>query len=335
MNALVPFRNTDLALIRKTVAKDCDQQEFDMFIHIAKAIGLDPLRRQIYAFVFGKDKGEGERQLTVVTGIDGYRTISDRTGNYRPDNQPPRYTYDDALKSPTNPHGIETCEVSVFKYSHGEWHEAPGLVYWDEFVPTGYRKEDVLWEDKVSKNGKPYKKKSIKEGAVPVVDPSKTGWVKMGRNQIAKCAEAQAHRKAFPNDFAGVLVEEEVHRRMSEDLTASEMADQVEKEDRLARIGGPDTYIIDWMDGGELQNVTGGRLADQVMAFVATCEGQPSAIKAFRDRNRVALQQFWANHKSDALALRNKLDEAEKKAMATDQVDLEDAIASQPAAAST
>jgi hypothetical protein len=54
MNAIVPFSNTDLALIRRTVAKDCLPHEFDQFIHICRAIGLDPLRRQIYAFVFGK-----------------------------------------------------------------------------------------------------------------------------------------------------------------------------------------------------------------------------------------------------------------------------------------
>lgn len=334
MNALVPFRNSDLALIRKTVAKDCDPQEFDMFIHIAKAVGLDPLRRQIYAFVFGKGKKPADRQLTVVTAIDGYRTISDRSGNYRPDNKKPRYTYDEKLKSAANPHGIEACEVSIYKHSHGEWHEVPGFVYWDEFCPTVFKDEDCTWIETGEKwpDGNPKKKKVVKDGAVPIVDPSKAGWVKMGRNQIAKCAEAQAHRKAFPNDFAGVLVEEEVHRRMSEDLTASEIADQVEKEDRLARIGGPDTYIIDWMDGGELMNVPGGNLADQVMAFVATCEGQPSAIKAFRDRNRVALQQFWANHKSDALALRNHLDAAEKKAMEADVVGGQEAIAQENAA---
>jgi hypothetical protein len=85
------------------------------------------------------------------------------------------------------------------------------------------------------------------------------------------------------------------------------------------------------MDGGELMNVPGGKLADQVMAFVATCEGQPSAIKAFRDRNRTVLKQFWANHKSDALALRDQLDAAEKKAMEADVVGGQDAIAGEAA----
>ena len=73
----------------------------------------------------------------------------------------------------------------------------------------------------------------------------------------------------------------------------------------------------------ELQNVTGGKLADQVMAFAKTCEGQPSAIRAFRDRNRVSFQQFWANHRSDALDLRDELDAAEKKAMEMERIDLE------------
>lgn len=310
MNALVEFERKELALIRNTVAKDCSPQEFDMFIHIAKAVGLDPLRRQIYAFVFGKGKGESERQLTVVTAIDGYRTISERSGNYRPDDRPPRYTYDEALKSPTNPHGIETCTVSVHKYSHGGWHEVPGFVYWDEFVPTGYRKEDVEWKDGKRRDGSSYRFMEVKEGAELVVDPSKTGWVKMPRNQIAKCAEAQAHRKAFPNDFSGVLVEEEVHQRMSQDLTASEAADIAEQEDRLAKIGGRNTLIVDWMDGKNLASVPANDFFGLAMDFIKGCDGEPSTIRAWQDRNRETLRQFWGIKGDEALQLKKELESA-------------------------
>lgn len=310
MNALVTFKEQELALIRRTVAKDCSPTEFDMFIHIARHVGLDPLRRQIYAFVFGKGKQDSDRQLTVVTAIDGYRTISERTGNYRPDNKKPRYVYDPDLKSSANPLGIESCEVSVFKFSHGEWHEAPGLVYWDEFCPTGYRDEDCTWIDtgETWPNGKPKRKKLPKEGAVLHVDQSKTGWVRSPRNQIAKCAEAQAHRKAFPNDFSGVEVEEEVHRRMSEELTASELADHAELVDRQARIGGPNVIIVDWLDGQQLAPVPAEQLLGQAMDFVR--REDPTTVQVWCDRNSASLKQFWGAKPAEALELKKEIERA-------------------------
>jgi phage recombination protein Bet len=312
MNALVTFKDHELALIRKTVAKDCEREEFDQFIHIARAVGLDPLRRQIYAFVFGKGKKESDRKLTVVTGIDGYRAISERSGCYRPDDRAPRIEYDADLKSPANPLGIVRAEVTLYKYAHGDWHAVPGEAYWDEYCPTNYRDEDCVWIDtgETWKDGKPKRKKVPKEGAVLHVDQSKTGWVKSPRNQIAKCAEAQAHRKGWPNDFAGLEVQEEVDRRMTIDLTATELADHAEVLERQARIGGAETYIIDWLDSSPLEAVPGGQFADRVIAFLKSCDGEPSTVDVFQQRNAAVLKQFWAARKSDALALKKEFEDA-------------------------
>ena len=58
MIAVVPLRGSPgtydprtLALIRRTVAAGCSDDEFDLFVHTARHLGLDPLRRQIYAFI--------------------------------------------------------------------------------------------------------------------------------------------------------------------------------------------------------------------------------------------------------------------------------------------
>jgi hypothetical protein len=42
----------DLALIRRAVASDTTDDEFALFIHWARSLRLDPLRRQVHAFVF-------------------------------------------------------------------------------------------------------------------------------------------------------------------------------------------------------------------------------------------------------------------------------------------
>jgi phage recombination protein Bet len=334
MNAVVQFEAKQIALIKQTVAKDANDDEFNLFIEMCKARGLNPLTRQVYCFIFNKENKN--RQMTIVVSRDGQRSIAERTGAYRPDERAPRFEYSEADKNPeTNPLGLVSAEVTVYKHAHGEWFPVPEVAHYDEYAPIteggegGFEWVDTgeTWPD----TGKPKKKKVPIGETVQMLDPGKPNWRKMPRIMLAKCAEMAALRKAFPDDFGGLYGEGELDRGEVLDLTPSEMAEKSAKENRLARIGGPDTYIIDWMDGGELMNVPGGKLADQVMAFVATCEGQPSAIKAFRDRNRTVLQQFWANHKSDALALRNHLDAAEKKAMEADVVGGQDAIAGEAA----
>ena len=78
------FSAQQLALIRRTVAKDCNPSEFDLFVEICKRVRLDPFRRQIYAQVYSKNSID-KRQMVVITGIDGFRAVAARNNNYRPD----------------------------------------------------------------------------------------------------------------------------------------------------------------------------------------------------------------------------------------------------------
>lgn len=278
-NALILAEGKQLELIRRTVARDCDPAEFDQFIHICKAVRLDPLRRQIYAFVFGKDNPKF-RRMSVVTGIDGYRAIAERTKNYRPDNQAPRIEYDPAAKDPRkNPLGIVRAEVTVYKHSHGEWFPVVGEAYWDEYAPI---KGDVL-------------------------DEKKDNWRKMARVMIAKCAEAQALRKAWPDDFAGLDVEEETDRLAAVDLTATELADEAASAKRFELIGGANAITVDWCDGEPLQRVPVGQFGDRVMRFIRET---PDKAAFFQERNADSLKEYWAKDKSGALELKRAFEAA-------------------------
>ena len=145
-NVVKHFSPSQLALIQRTAAKDCNPDEFNQFMHTAQHMGLDPIRRQIYAFVYSKNN-PAKRTMSIVTSIDGFRSIAARTGDYRPDDNATEFTYSDDEKDPqTNPLGIVKARVTIYKFSHGDWHAVTAEAYWTEYAPPqrdlGARRKD-------------------------------------------------------------------------------------------------------------------------------------------------------------------------------------------------
>jgi phage recombination protein Bet len=278
-----------VALIKRTVAKDTTPAEFDQFLHICKAVRLDPIRRQIYCFIMSKNDPK-KRQMTIVTSIGGYRAIAERTGNYRPGRV--ETTLGEKKDPACNPVGISHATATVYKYVHGEWHEVVETAYWSEFAPL---KE--IWED-----DKPSGKFQL--------DPRKDNWRRMPRVMIEKCAEAKALRRGWPDDFDGLLAEDEMDRAHTLDLTATELAEAGEQATRLEAIGGGNKILMDWMDGEPLVPVPVGKLADQAIDFIRKNKDEPSSILAWRERNRHGLQEFWAKDKDAALAVKTEIEKA-------------------------
>lgn len=308
-----------LALIKRTVAADTNQDEFDLFIHTARHLGLDPLRRQIYAFVFSKDDPT-KRKMSIVTAIDGFRTIAERTGNYRPDEDAPELYYDAGLMSPANPLGLVKAVVRVYKFSHGSWHKATAEAYWEEYAPIkepddafDWKDTGEFWPDKKTglPTNRPKKRKVRREGVFePVLDTSGP-WGKNPRGMLPKCAEALVLRKAWPDAFSGVYAQEEMDKSLL-DLLPSEAAQQGAQAERLARIGGSNAILIDWMKGeySPLESVPVGQLADRAMAFIREHKEEPSIIRIWGEKNRHGLRQFWGMAPGDALAVKAEVEKA-------------------------
>lgn len=287
-----------LALIKRTVAHDCNNDEFDLFVHMARALKLDPLRRQIYAFVFSKNDAT-KRRMSIITGIDGFRTIAERTGNYRPDEDEPTYEIDHDLKGSNNPAGIVKVTVRVWKFSHGDWHKVTASAYWEEYAPL---KEEWAYDEAKGKK-QPTGRFSLDTSG---------NWGKMPRLMLAKVAEALALRKAWPDDFSNVYAAEEVDRARVIDATPAELAQQGEIEERMERIGGP-ALTVDWMaDGSPLEAVPVGVFADRAMSFLKEHSEEPSQILMWKNRNRIALREFWAHQKADALELNKEIERITK-----------------------
>lgn len=316
-----------VALVKRTAAKDCNEDEFNQFVTVCRELGLSPLRKQIYAFVFGKDDPE-RRNMALVVGIDGGRSIAARSGNYRPDDHPPVWVFDETAKNPlTNPHGIVSCTVGVYHRPtrNDPFERITATVFWDEFAPIIRTADADAYEwvgtgqyypESHKRAGREIQRKQLRPGASANVterlDPKKEQWIRGGRHKISLCAEMQALRRGWPEDMSRVYVEEETERAAAvidadySDLTPAQMVNQADVDARLERLGGPALFAT-FDDAGTLERVPHGQFADRMLA--ATSSLVPAAVAALVDRNREALKEFWAYNKNDALELRRILEQ--------------------------
>ncbi|WP_341893787.1 phage recombination protein Bet [Ferrovibrio terrae] len=313
------YNGSQLALIQKTVAKNCNTGEFDLFMEVCRRVKLDPFRKQIHAVVYSKDNAD-KRKMSIITGIDGFRAVAARCGDYRPDDQEPELSYDEAEKSPANPLGLVKAVVRCFKLGPDkQWHPVVGVAYWNEFAPIktkGTSNDDYDWIETGETwpdSGKPKKRKQLKPGAVEVqyVDGN---WASMPRVMIAKCAEAQALRKGWPEDLSGIYAAEEMDRVRAEELSASEMVEQHQQDNRLKLVSAKDSVPLIFEAGASVEMVPLGKVADRILAFLEASQS-PTQIDAFRETNRAGLQTYWALNKSEALeiktAIENRIKELE------------------------
>ncbi|MDR9781634.1 phage recombination protein Bet [Rhizobium redzepovicii] len=300
MNAVTKFDMSprQIALVKTTVAKDTNDEEFNLYMEVAKAKGLDPFLGQIIPMVFNKDK-PAKRKMTIIISRDGQRVIAQRCGDYRPASKPPVYEIDRDMIGPLNPQGIISATTFLWKQDQksGEWYEVAGQSFWEEFAP-------VKDEWKRGEDGSNYK-----TGKQTLDDSG--NWCRMPRLMIAKCAEMQALRAGWPEQFTGLYDEAEMDRAKILDLTATEIVVQEQQDNRLRAIGGKDALTIWWGEGFALENVPDGKFFDAVVDHIAKLDA--AAVAKWEDANRASLQIYWARHPGDALELKKRIEAARQK----------------------
>lgn len=116
------FPTEKVELIKRTIAKGTTQDELELFLYTCERMGLDPLAKQIYCVKYGG-------QMSIQTGIDGYRLIADRTGKYCPGAET-EFEHDSDGK-------LVAATAYVAKLVAGQWHQVSAKALLSEYQGTG------------------------------------------------------------------------------------------------------------------------------------------------------------------------------------------------------
>lgn len=174
-----------ISLVKQTILPEgSTDAELELFIHFAKRTGLDPLARQIYAM---KIKGK----FSILTSIDGFRLIAERSGHYAGQTIPMYYNGADNQWSEvwTSPGYPAACKIGVHRTDFVEPMFA--VAHWTAYAQ---RKADGNYS---------------------------YAWVNMPTVMLAKCAEALALRKAFPHELSGLYTSDELSEDKIHEVTVA------------------------------------------------------------------------------------------------------------------
>ena len=169
-----------IAALRQLGVANAEPGDLAVFLHQCQRTGLDPFARQIYMIErkqWNNDTRNYDIKSTIQTGIDGFRLIAARTGK------------------------LDGYEDTLWCGEDGQWRDV-----WLSAQPPAAAKVTVI------RNGSRFSAVALlREYAGTKRDGGLTKmWAEKPAIMIAKCAEALALRKAFPQDLSGLYTSEEM-----------------------------------------------------------------------------------------------------------------------------
>ena len=174
------FTAEEVGLIHRTSMKGASRDDVDLFVATCERTGLDPFARQIMPSSRNVNKnGTWVAVWTWIVTIDGLRKIAVDSGDYEGQEGPwwcgPDGVWKEIWTDPKNPCFAAKVLVHRKNFRVG----LPGIAKYSAYVQK-------------KKDGQPNQV-----------------WETLGDHMTAKCAEALALRRAYPNEMAGLYTEDE------------------------------------------------------------------------------------------------------------------------------
>ncbi|AXN43429.1 RecT family protein [Mycobacterium marinum] len=196
----VGFNSTQRAMLAQLGLSDAPEGDLILFSHVCQKSGLDPFRREIfmigrntqvtrYEKVDPDDPESNQRKVTrwetvytIQTGIQGFRKRARELADEKGDRlgfDGPYWCGEDGNWKEIWPDTDKPVAAKYIVFRNGE--PVPAVTHYAEYVQTT---------------------------KVDGVAQPNSMWSKMPRNQLAKCAEALALQRAYPDELSGIVLED-------------------------------------------------------------------------------------------------------------------------------
>ena len=211
--------------------------ELQLFLHQCKRTGLDPFTRQIHMVNYGGN-------VVTQTGIDGFRVIARRAA--------------DAAGEAYSLTATEWCGPD------GVWTEV-----WLSDEPPAAARVSVVRGGQMFPAVAMYREYVArkKDGSVNAM------WKQRPAGQLAKCAEALAYRRAFPQDLAGLYSDDEMEQARNPVPRSRTEVKQIPQT-------ATDFMKALKLTGDEFKQFTGRVLKTEVGVWVELTDEQRAAVLA-------------------------------------------------------